>query len=170
MLLGAGAIFLQLCSVVALGMLIFGSKTNKYLAFIKNNFLEIGFLISFSAFLTSLFYSEIVHYVPCFLCWYDRVFIFPQAVIFAVALYRKEKNALYYALPLTILGLINSLYHIYIYNFGEGGGPCDASGISCVQKLVNEFGGYISIPMLALTGFFALFVLLMVAHFYKNEN
>jgi len=48
--------------------------------------------------------------------------------------------------------------------------PCDATGVSCYQRLVSEFGGYISIPMMALTAFFGLLTLLMVVHFYKKED
>lgn len=169
MFLGLGGIILQILALLALGILAFRPKENAYLSFIKRHFLGIGFFISFSAVLTSLLYSEVLNYVPCFFCWMDRIFIFPQAIIFLVAVRRKDRNAFFYSLILTLFGLINALYHAFIYYFGEGDTPCDASGVSCVQRLVNEYGGYISIPTLALTGFFALLVLLLVEHFYQRE-
>jgi hypothetical protein len=64
-----------------------------------------------------------------------------------------------------------SLYQNFFYYFGENSAlPCDATGVSCYQRLVSEFGGYISIPMLALTGFFSLLTILIVAHFYMKES
>jgi hypothetical protein len=69
------------------------------------------------------------------------------------------------------VGFLISLYHNFFYYFGETSSlPCDASGVSCYQRLVSEFGGYISIPMLALTSFFALVAIVLVAHFYKKED
>lgn len=167
---GTGAIILQFLTALAIVFLIFRPRENKYLAFIKRNFLEIGFLISFSAILVSTFYSEVVNYLPCFHCWVQRIFIFPQAFIFGVAWLRKDRNVFWYSLPLTLAGLSNALFLNYKYYFNPDSAPCDASGVSCVQHLVSVFGGYISIPSLSLTGFVALLTLLLVVYFYKKEN
>jgi disulfide bond formation protein DsbB len=166
---GFGVILLQILIVVSLGLLVF-TKENKFLDFIKKNFIWIGFFISLAAVLTSEIYSEVIGWVPCFHCWVDRIFIFSQAIIFLVAWIRKDRNVLWYSIALTLFGLVNSIYHLFIYYFSEGAGPCDASGVSCVQRLVNEFGGYISIPMNALTGFAALLALFLVVRFYKKET
>ncbi len=168
--IGLGVIVLQILSVGTLALLFLGPKESKFLGFIKNNFLWIGFIISLSAVLVSETYSEIIGWAPCVHCWIDRIFIFPQAVIFGIALIRKEKNILWYSVGLTLFGLINSIYHLYIYYFSEGTAPCDSSGVSCVQRLVSEFGGYISIPMNALSGFVALLVLALVVIFYKKDK
>lgn len=169
--LGTSGIALQVFSLVAIFFLIFGSKTkdNRYLVFIKKNFLLIGFVISLAGVLSSLFYSNVIGFVPCSLCWWQRIFIYPSLVLFGLAYFKKDRRIYYYIFPLLVLGSLFSIYHNFIYYFGEGNAPCDASGVSCVQLLVNEFGGYISIPMLALTSFFALLTLLAVAHFYKKE-
>ena len=169
MFLGVGVIVLQILSVVALALLIYG-KENKYLSLIKDNFIQIGFFLTFSAVLVSTFYSEVVGYLPCFHCWVQRIFIFPQAILFAVAWFRKEATVLWYAIPLTILGLADAIYLNYIYYFNPNSAPCDASGVSCVQRLMSEFGGYISIPMLSLSGFVALLTVLLVVYFYKKDN
>jgi disulfide bond formation protein DsbB len=168
--LGVGAILLQALSVIAILFLVFRVRENKFLDFIKNNFLALGFFISFSAVLTSFFYSDVLNFVPCIYCWWDRVLIFPQAVIFGMAWLKKDRNAFWYSCILTLLGLAKSLQHLHLYYYGEADAPCDASGVSCVQRLVSEFGGYISIPMLAFTGFFALATILLVAYFYKKQN
>lgn len=169
--LGAGAIALQVFSVLALGLLFFGPKKNIYLDFIDKHFLILSFLISLSASVFPLVYSEIIHFLPCVLCWWQRVFMFPLALMFAVALWDKDRRVIRYALPLLSAGFLISVYQNFFYYFGENSSaPCDASGVSCYQHLVSDFGGYISIPMLALTAFFALLTLLAVAHFYGRET
>ena len=132
--------------------------------------IALGFFVSLSAWV-ALIYSEIIHFLPCVLCWWQRVFLFPLAPIFGVALWDKDRRVARYALPLLLIGLCFSVYQNFFYYFGEGGSePCDASGVSCYQRLVSEFGGYISIPMLALTGFVSLLTLLAVAHFYNKRK
>ena len=169
MLFGAGIIGLVVLSILALLCLIFGLGENKYLALIKKYFIEIGFFISVSALLVSVFYSEIVGYLPCKHCWIQRIFMFPQAFLFGVAWLRKDRNVLWYSLPLLLVGLADAIYLTYIYYFQPNSAPCDVSGVSCVQRLVSEFGGFVTIPSLALSGFFILLTLLAVAHFYKKE-
>jgi disulfide bond formation protein DsbB len=171
--LGSGAIILQILSVVTLFLLFFRSKekrTNFYLDFIDKHFLILTFLISLVASVFPLVYSEIIHFLPCVLCWWQRVFMFPLVFMFGIALWDKDRRVIRYALPLLCAGFLISVYQNFFYYFGETSNvPCDATGVSCYQHVVSEFGGYISIPMLALTAFFALLTLLAVAHFYKRE-
>ncbi len=166
--LATGGVILQ-ALVVLLLILFFVTKENKLLDFVKKHFLWIGFIISFSGVLSSLFYSNVIGFIPCYLCWFQRIFMYPTALIFLVALIKKDRNVSSYILPLVSIGALFALYHNYIYYFGEGTAPCDASGVSCVKALVMEFGGYISIPSLSLTSFVALIVLLVVARSYKKE-
>lgn len=166
--LGLGAILLQIASVVALLVLFFGPKRNKYLDYLDKHFLPFSFFIALTAWLV-LVYSEIVHYLPCYLCWWQRVFMFPLAPMFGVALWDKDRKVVRFALPLLVLGLAFSVYQNFFYYFGESNAPCDATGVSCYQHLVSEFGGYISIPMLSLTGFVSMLTLMAVVRFYNKQ-
>ena len=174
MFLGTGAIALQIFSVVALVMLFLRrsrNKENKYLGFIDRHYLEIGFVLSLGASLFSLVYSEVINYLPCYLCWFQRIFMFPLPFIFGAAIWSKDRKIVKYVLPLLTVGFLIAAYQSLIYYFADTGSlPCDASGVSCYQQLVYEFGGYISIPMLSLTIFLALIAVVMVAHFYKKED
>lgn len=169
--LGTGAILLQLFSIVALFLLFIGPKKNAYLAFIDKHYLTLGFIISLSASLFSLVYSEIIGFVPCYLCWYQRVFTFPLFFIFGTAIWHKDRKIVKYVLPLLSVGFIISVYQNFMYYFADTGAlPCDASGVSCYQLLIPEFGGYIQIPALALSAFLVLITIVLVAHFYKKED
>ncbi len=168
--LGSGAILLQVLVVVVLVLLFIGPKRNKFLDLLTKHFLAIGFILSLSAALFSLVYSEIINFLPCYLCWYQRIFMFPLVFIFGVAMWYRDNSIIKYILPMSLVGFLVSVYQNFFYYFGEGSAlPCDASGVSCYQQLISEFGGYISIPMLALTSFVSILVLILVVHFYKRR-
>ncbi len=168
-ILGLGAIVLQVLSVFTLILLFFAAKkSNKFLEYIESHFILIGFLIALLSSLFSLVYSEVLHFLPCELCWLQRIFIFPQVFLFGVALWNKDRKVIRYALPLLCVGFLISVYQNFIYYFGNSNTICDTSGVSCFQHLVSEFGGYISIPMLSLTSFFVLLTLLLIANFNQK--
>jgi len=170
--LGTGAIALQILSIVALFLLFIGPKKNSYLAFIDKHYLSLGFIVSILASVFPLVYSEVINFLPCYLCWWQRVFLFPLVFIFGAAIWSKERKVVKYTLPLITIGFLISVYMNFMYYFGVANinAPCDATGVSCYQHLVSEFGGYISIPMLALSAFLALLTIVLVAHFYKKED
>ncbi len=169
--LGTGAIILQVLSVLTLLFIFFGPRKNAFLEFIDSRFLIIGFLISLFAAVFSMVYSVIVGFAPCELCWYQRIFCFPMVFLFGVALWKKDRKVIRYAMPLLLVGFAIAVYQSIVYYFANPGNiPCDASGVSCYQHLVSEFGGYISVPMLSLTAFVSLLVLLLVVHFYGKRK
>src|SRR3989338_8805840 len=169
--LGSGALILQIFSVAALILLFIGPRKNQFLGFIDKHYLTLGFMVSLAASLFSLVYSEIICYAPCYLCWYQRIFLFPLPVIFGVAIWSKDRKIVKYVLPLLSIGFIFSVYQNFFYYFGQTANiPCDASGVSCYQALISAFGGYISFPMLSLSGYLALITIVLVAHFYQKED
>ena len=193
--LATGAIFLQFLALSTLLIFFFGPKKNVLLEFIQKHFLFLGFLISLFSMIFSLVYSEIIGYLACTLCWYQRIFLFPQVFIFATALWRtkiqennlknKKENdkentgknlfdnrgVFYFSFPMVLIGFSIALYQTIIYYLGDSSNiPCDASGVSCYQRLVSVFDGYISIPTLSLTAFVAILVLLLVVYFYEKRS
>lgn len=126
-----------------------------------------SFVIAFVSVASSLFYSEIAGFAPCVLCWWQRIFLYPQAVILFVALLKKDWGVRKYALTLSGLGSFVSIYHTYLQFGGEPPTPCSAAGgVSCQFVYFLEYG-YVTIPTMALTSF-ALIILLML--FHKKEN
>jgi len=107
----------------------------------------------------SLIYSEVIHFVPCRLCWYQRIAMYPLAVILLVGAIRREALVKIYALPLALGGLVISIYHYLIQvNPSLEGGSCDPT-IPCSSRYVEVFG-FISIPFMAGAGFILITVLL----------
>jgi disulfide bond formation protein DsbB len=114
------------------------------------------FAFALTAMLGSLYFSEVAHFVPCRLCWFQRIAMYPLVPLLLLAAIRKDvRGGAIYALPLAVIGAGVSIYHIYIENnpSAESAG-CRASG-SCATKWIEEFG-YVTIPTLALTAFAAI--------------
>jgi len=111
----------------------------------------------------SIFFSSVLDYQPCVLCWYQRICLFPLIVIFAAGLFPNfDKSVIKYALPLTIVGGLTAFYHSLLYAgiIPENIQPC-SQGVSCTEKYFELFG-FISIPTLSFFAFSALTALLIV--------
>lgn len=113
--------------------------------------------------LGSLYLSEIAHYVPCKLCWYQRIAMYPLVPILLAAALRKDNRVAPYVLPLTIVGGLISAYHLLLERFPqlEGAASCDPDN-PCSAILLVRFG-YLTIPTMALSGFALITVLVLVA-------
>ncbi len=123
----------------------------------------IAWLIAAASTMTSLFFSEIMLLEPCVLCWYQRICIFPLAIILLVGLYPLRQDVIKYALPFAVIGLGFTLYHIALfYGFiPEGLKPC-TQGIPCDDDSMVLFG-FLPIPLLSLAAFSAIITLLLLA-------
>jgi len=125
----------------------------KPLAWIERHSLLFSFIVALIAMLGSLTYSDVIGYEPCKLCWYQRILMYPEVFLFGLALFRKEKSILPYALTLAIIGQFIAFYH-FIIQLGVLPAPCTVSGysVSCAKVFVLQFG-YITIPLMAFTAF-----------------
>ena len=110
----------------------------------------------------SLFFSYVLEFEPCVLCWYQRICLFPLVLILASGLFPFDKNVVKYSLPLAIAGGLTALYHSLLYAgiIPENIQPC-SKGVSCTEKYIELFG-FISIPMLSFLAFATLIALLLV--------
>lgn len=126
------------------------------------NIVFLCWLIAGISTLGSLFFSEIMLYAPCALCWYQRIFMFPLAIIFLVGLFPFDKNVVKYALPLAAAGWLVALYHTLLHSgvIPESLAPC-RQGVSCTEVYIALFG-FISIPMLSLMAFSSIIALLVL--------
>lgn len=63
----------------------------------------------------SLFFSETMHFAPCVLCWYQRIFLFPLVLIFGTGFLFHAPKVVRYGVPLTMAGWLIALYHNLLY-------------------------------------------------------
>lgn len=134
--------------------------------FTKNSTLS-AFIVSFVATGGSLYLSEIAHFEPCKLCWFQRIFMYPLVIVLGVSLLKKTKDVWRYVIPLSIIGGVVAIYHYYLQVTPSALAPCSTVGISvsCSERPFIHFG-YITIPWMSLSAF----TLITIAMFLKKRN
>ena len=110
----------------------------------------------------SLFFSEIAGFVPCDLCWYQRIAMYPLSILTLLAAARGDYGVVRYLLPFPVVGAAVSTYHLLVQEHVVATPSACRIGAGCTVKWINEFG-YVTIPVLALTGFLLLIAFLSLA-------
>ncbi len=139
----------------------------KTLSFVQKNSLYAGFLFSFLATAGSLFMSEMAGFVPCELCWYQRVFMYPQAFVFLLALYYRDAKVFLYSLFLSSIGLLIALWHVFI-EYQPKFETCSETSISCSSIQFQAFG-FVTIPFMS-ASIFLFLVLVSAISLRKNKK
>jgi disulfide bond formation protein DsbB len=107
----------------------------------------------------SLYFSESAGFVPCRLCWFQRIAMYPIAVVALVALLRRDRAARWYILPLAVIGAAISSYHVAIeQGWVNDSESCALFGPSCADVWFEAFG-FVTLAMMALAGFVSIIVL-----------
>ena len=112
----------------------------------------------------SLFFSYVMDFAPCVLCWYQRIFLFPLVIVLARGLFPLDRAVVRYALPLAALGWLVAGYHNLVYAgiIPESLQPC-TQGVSCTEEYIELFG-FLSIPLLSWLAFTTLTGILYAVH------
>ena len=122
----------------------------------------LGWPIACISTLGSLFFSYVMEFAPCILCWYQRICLFPRVIILARGLFPLDRHVIKYALPLAALGWLLAAYHNLLYAelIPADMQPC-GRGISCTEEHIELFG-FLSIPLLSLISFTTLVSILII--------
>ena len=120
----------------------------------------VALLIAWVAMCGSLYFSEVAGYLPCRYCWFQRILMYPLSLILAVAVLRRDRGVVAYALPFSVLGIGLATYHYLIQKTTLFGVSSCQEGIPCSTIWINWFG-FATIPFLSLTAFLAITVLLL---------
>lgn len=143
---------------------------------LAKNALLIIFIVSLIAVTGSLFFSEYAQYLPCKLCWFQRIFMYPLVIILGLAYFKNKRELLQAVIPLSIIGFLFALYHyaIQMYNtfiapVPDSLTPCSTGGLTpeCTDYYFMYFD-YITIPMLSLTAFTIISALALYTHCKKS--
>lgn len=160
-------------TAVVLGLLLLVRKfqpkdktSKKIVSLVSENYIILIFLITAGASFGSLFLSDIMGYLPCKLCWYQRIFIYPQVIISGVALFANDMNVRKYLLPLSLVGTSIAIYHILLQAF-PGILQCGDEAVNCSTNQLVGFG-YVTIPVMSLTAFVILILIKLAT--YLNEK
>ena len=167
--LGAAA----LAITVLLGWLVRGRNetVDGLLIAVSDAALWIAFLVAGVAMAGSLYFSEVADFIPCRLCWFQRIAMYPLAVILLVAAIRRDRSVQWYAVPIAAVGACVSTYH-YLIEWNpdlEVGDACAATGVACSDVWFREFG-FVTLSFMALCGFIAVIVLTLVGARVASER
>ena len=124
----------------------------------------LAWLIAAASTLAALFLGEVMNLPTCVLCWYQRIFMFPLALILLIGLLPLDRNMVRYALPLAVIGDAIALFHQLLAAgvIPQNLKPC-TQGVPCSQTVIQWFG-FVTIPLLSIVAFSTIIALLLVAH------
>ena len=138
-------------------------KSQSFTDILFRSFLYLALATALTATLGSLYFSEVRHYLPCNLCWYQRILMYPLVVVIAVGLLRQDFNLPYYVLPLSLVGQGIATYHYLLEKTNIFAAPTSCrEGIPCTTPWIN-WGGFATIPFLSMCAFFIITLLCLIA-------
>ena len=120
----------------------------------EKSLLYIALIQALIATLGSLYASEAQHLIPCLLCWYQRILMYPLIIILSVGILRRDKHLPFYVLPMSIIGMGIAFYQYLLQRgvIAESLAPC-REGISCANTTGQIWFGFITIPLLSFCAF-----------------
>lgn len=124
--------------------------------------LLMAWLVSAVATMGALFIGEVMMIAPCNLCWYQRIFMFPLAIVLGMACFSNDRRGAVYAMPLALGGTALATYHTLLVEgfIPKRWIPCGA-GVSCADQKLEILDG-IQIPWLSLITFLTILILLTI--------
>lgn len=121
----------------------------------------IAFLAACLATGGSLFFSEVLGWIPCTLCWYQRILIYPLTVLIAVGILRRDHRLPLFVLPLSVSDASIAFYH-YVLIKTDLFPPLCRAGVPCMVDYIDILG-FINISFLALIAFLIITLMMSVA-------
>ena len=129
---------------------------------------QLAAAVAIGATVGSLYFSERAGFIPCELCWYQRIAMYPLAVILAIAAFRRDRGIAPYGLPLAVTGLAISAYHVQLQLFPDQASFCDVAN-PCGGRWVEALG-WMTIPMMAGTSFALVIALTIIARLPQPDE
>ncbi len=145
-------------------------EQNSFLNFVSKNALLIGFITTLGGTFLTLFYSEYLQYKPCDLCWFQRIFLYPQMIIFGLAMWKKDFGIYIYTLVLSLIGLAFAVYHHMLQIGYDIYKPCSEApfAVDCAKPSFIEFG-FVTFPFMAVVLFAFLVILSIIGIRYLKK-
>jgi disulfide bond formation protein DsbB len=120
-----------------------------------------AWVVAMLATVGSLYFSEIAHYDPCRLCWYQRIAMYPLVVILGIAAFRRDDGIRIYGRALAAIGAVIATYHLALEWIPSLDTGACGLGTPCTLVWFRALG-FVSLPFLALSAFLLIFTLLSV--------
>lgn len=162
--LALGTLAMQVAGVALLALYFLEVRTSDLkgpAALITTYGLWLGFVLAFGASAMTLFYSDVLGIAACVLCWWQRVFLYPQIILLGIAAFKNDPRIALYSIALSVPGALIAFYQHLLQMGVTTAAPCDAiPGTDCAARFLFEFG-YITFPLMSFT-LFAFLIILML--------
>ena len=146
-----------------------GSRAAEALTELSRNAIWLGALVASVTMLGSLYYSLVAHFVPCALCWYQRIAMYPLAVILLIAAVRRDRAIWRYVGPLALIGAAFSVYHTQLQAYPSQHSSFCTTLEPCTIRYVWEFG-FVSLPFMALSAFAFILTMMMLTRSLERRT
>jgi disulfide bond formation protein DsbB len=151
---GAGAVLLVIARLLAPRVALAADLGARVVAFRA----PLTLVVAGGSMLGSLYFSEVENYIPCRLCWFQRIAMYPIALVALIGLIRRDSAARVYTVPMAAIGAAISTYH-YLIEWGvlDDSESCGLFGPACADIWFREFG-FVTLAFMALVAFVAIIV------------
>jgi disulfide bond formation protein DsbB len=136
---------------------------------VLNSSRYIALLAAWIATTASLFFSEVLGFIPCTLCWYQRILMYPLAITIALGIIRRENDVHRYVLPFSITGMCVSLYHYLLIKTDWFPPPPCKTSVPCTVDYLDFFG-FINIPFMALVAFTIITLMMVLSQMWPMDD
>lgn len=149
----------------------FSKKESKFLNKVSSFALPLGFFATLFAMTISLIYSDYLNQLACGLCWFQRIFIYSQVVLFTIAYIKDDLKIFTYSFWLSVIGGIIAIYHEYLQLGYSELIPCPvvSTTVDCAKPTFISYG-FITFPFMSITLFMFLILLATVVRFHNKEK
>jgi len=153
--------------LILLGLLLFQQSRFWLKKILSPLILPLIFFISLLATFGSLLFSEVLGWNTCKLCWFQRIFMYPQVLIAAIVILKQEKNVFLYHRYFSFFGFLIALFHYLVQWQVIKGVDCNlvSAADNCIK--INFYAGFVSIPFMSLLAFLLIFIL---SFLYENQK
>jgi len=162
------ALLAILANFATIGLVLIGlfglRKDKSPFEFLRGTTMWLAGIVALGATLGSLYLSEIVHLIPCKFCWYQRIAMYPIALVALLAAWRKDASARLYIVALAVIGSGVAIWHRAMQQWPSlDSGACAAVGPPCSAPYIKQFG-FVTIPYMALSAFLLILVLMWAGY------
>ncbi len=130
---------------------------------------HIALLQAWIAMCGSLFFSDVLGWAPCLLCWYQRILMYPLAIVIPIGILRRDRSLHLYVLPVALLGAFVALYHYLLIKTDFFPPPACTTGVPCTVDYIDWLG-IINIPFMALTAFLVIALMMVLSLYATSED
>jgi disulfide bond formation protein DsbB len=130
---------------------------------------QVALLAALLATAGSWFLSARLGWIPCTLCWYQRILMYPLSIVLLVGVLRRERRVYQYVLPFSLWGAGVAMYHYLLQKTDWFPPPACTAGVPCTVDYINLYG-FVTVPFLALVAFLIITVAMFISMLAGDET